>query len=233
MSTATSGSEKMQVNNNKNTFQRSSRLQSCLLISQVFIAGAASLSIEMAASRLLAPYFGSSLFVWASLIGLILLYLTLGYYGGGLLADRYPRPHVFYTITGIAALLIALIPLIAQPIMHWSLFAFVNSDLDVFYGSLVSILALFALPMILLGCVSPFAIRLRIEQVDKSGRTAGLLYAISTAGSIAGTFVPVLVLMPYIGTALTFQVTAATLLLMSLIGWLCTRNVMDNPVHSD
>jgi predicted membrane-bound spermidine synthase len=226
MSTATSGSEKMQVSPHKKTFRSSPRLQSWLLILQVFVAGAASLSLEMAASRLLAPYFGSSLFVWASLIGLILFYLTLGYYGGGLLADRYPRPQLFYTITGIAALLIALIPFIAQPILHWSLFAFVGSDLDVFYGSLVSILALFALPMILLGCVSPFAIRLRIEQVGKSGRTAGMLYAISTAGSIAGTFVPVLVLMPYIGTALTFLVTAAALLLMSLIGLLCTRNVM-------
>jgi predicted membrane-bound spermidine synthase len=233
MSTVTSGSEKIQANTHTKTLQRGPRLQNWLLILQVFVAGAASLSIEMAASRLLAPYFGSSLFVWASLIGLILLYLTLGYYGGGLLADRYPRPQLFYTITGIAALLIALIPFIAQPILHWSLFAFVSSDLDVFYGSLVSILALFALPMILLGCVSPFAIRLRMEQVGKSGRTAGMLYAIATAGSIAGTFVPVLVLMPYMGTALTFQVTAATLLLMSLIGLLCTHNVVDKPIASD
>lgn len=232
MSTTTSGSEKTQVSADKNVFQISPRLQSWLLVLQVFVAGAASLSIEMAASRLLAPYFGSSLFVWASLIGLILLYLTLGYYGGGLLADRYPRPHVFYTITGIASLLIALIPFIAQPILHWSLFAFVGSDLDVFYGSLVSILALFALPMILLGCVSPFAIRLRVEQVGKAGRTAGMLYAISTAGSIVGTFLPVLVLMPYIGTALTFLVTAAILLLMSIFGLLCARNVIHKPVYS-
>ncbi len=223
MSTATSGSEKTQANDNKNSFQPASKFQSWFLILQVFVAGAASLSLEMAASRLLAPYFGSSLFVWSNLIGLILLYLTLGYYGGGLLADRYPHSQVFYIVTGIASLLIAPIPFIAQPIMHWALFAFVGNDLDVFYGSLISILVLFSLPMILLGCVSPFAIRLRVEQVGKSGRTAGMLYAISTAGSILGTFLPVLVLMPYIGTSLTFLVTAATLLVMSIIGLVGTR----------
>ena len=223
MPTATSASKKTQANDKKSSFPTDSGLQNWLLILQVFVAGAASLSLEMAASRLLAPYFGSSLFVWANLIGLILLYLTLGYYGGGFLADRHPRPQVFYTITMIASLLIALIPLIAQPTLHWSLYVFVGNDLDVFYGSLISILVLFSLPMILLGCVSPFAIRLRVEQVGKSGRTAGLLYAISTAGSILGTFLPVLVLMPYIGTSLTFLVTAATLLLMSILGLLSTR----------
>jgi hypothetical protein len=143
MSTATSGSKKTQTNGNKNSSQH--KFQGRLLLLQVFVAGAASLSLEMAASRLLAPYFGSSLFVWANLIGLILLYLTLGYYGGGLLADRYPRPQVFYTLTGIASLLIALIPIVAQPILYWSLFAFVGNDLDVFYGSLISILVLFSL----------------------------------------------------------------------------------------
>jgi MFS family permease len=221
MSTTTSSSKKTQANDNKNSSPH--KFQGWLLLLQVFVAGAASLSLEMAASRLLAPYFGSSLFVWANLIGLILLYLTLGYYGGGLLADRYPRPQVFYTLTGVASLLIALIPIVAQPILHWSLFAFVGNDLDVFYGSLISILVLFSLPMFLLGCVSPFAIRLRVEQIGKAGRTAGMLYAISTAGSILGTFLPVLVLMPYIGTSLTFLVTAATLLLMSIIGLLGTR----------
>jgi MFS family permease len=221
MFAATSASKKTQANDDKNASHYT--FQGRFLLLQVFIAGAASLSLEMAASRLLAPYFGTSLFVWANLIGLILLYLTLGYYSGGLLADRYPRPQVFYMLTAIASLLIALIPLIAQPILHWSLFAFVGNDLDVFYGSLISILILFSLPMILLGCVSPFAIRLRVEQIGKTGRTAGMLYAVSTAGSILGTFLPVLVLMPYIGTSLTFLITATTLFVLSIVGLVSVR----------
>src|SRR5579883_2830000 len=179
-------------------------LQGWLLIVLVFVAGAASLAVELSASRLLAPYFGTSLFVWANLIGLILLYLTLGYYIGGRLADRYPYPATLYGMTTIAAFLISLIPFLSRPILHWSQSSFATYSVGVFYGSLVSVILLFALPMILLGCVSPFAIRLRIEQVGKSGSTAGQLYAISTAGSILGTFLPVLWLIPNIGTYKTF-----------------------------
>jgi predicted membrane-bound spermidine synthase len=193
-------------------------LQGWVLILLVFVAGAASLAVELAASRLLAPYFGTSLFVWANLIGLILLYLTIGYYLGGRIADRYPRPIVLYGLTSVAALLISVIPPLSPPILNWSQSAFATSSISVFFGSLVSVIFLFALPMILLGCVSPFAIRLRIEQVGKSGRTAGQLYAISTAGSILGTFLPVLWLMPTIGTYRTFLVCALVLLLVSLLG---------------
>ena len=102
-------------------------IQNWLCIILVFVAGAASLAIEVAASRLLAPYFGSSLFVWANLIGLILLYLTVGYYVGGLLADRQPYPQLLYAITAVAALLIGVIPLIAQPILTWALNTFATS----------------------------------------------------------------------------------------------------------
>lgn len=193
-------------------------LQGWVLILLVFVAGTASLAVELAASRLLAPYFGTSLFVWANLIGLILLYLTIGYYLGGRIADRYPRPIVLYGLTSGAALLISVIPPLSPPILNWSQSAFATSSISVFFGSLVSVIFLFALPMILLGCVSPFAIRLRIEQVGKSGRTAGQLYAISTAGSILGTFLPVLWLMPTIGTYRTFLVCALVLLLVSLLG---------------
>src|SRR5579864_3235102 len=198
-------------------------LQGWLLILLVFVAGACSLAVELSASRLLAPYFGSSLFVWANLIGLILLYLTVGYYVGGRLADRSPRPGVLYTLTIIAAFLISVIPFLSRPILLWSQSAFATYSIGVFYGSLVSVILLFAIPMILLGCVSPFAIRLRIEQVGKSGRTSGQLYAISTAGSILGTFLPVLWLIPTIGTYRTFLVIAVTLLLVSLLGMLSLR----------
>src|SRR5579884_1074789 len=203
--------------------------QGWLLIVLVFVAGACSLAVELSASRLLAPYFGTSLFVWANLIGLILLYLTIGYYLGGRVADRYPRPVVLYGLTSAAALLISAIPPLSRPILSWSQSAFATYSISVFYGSLVAVILLFALPMILLGCVSPFAIRLRIEQVGKSGRTAGQLYAISTAGSILGTFLPVLWLIPTIGTYRTFIVFAVALLVVSIAGLLLTRSSQTPP----
>lgn len=216
MSTTTSTS-KTSVGAGSSLAGSSRRLEAWLIILLVFVAGAVTLSIELTASRLFAPYFGTSLFVWANLIGLILLYLTAGYYLGGRLADRYPRPLVLYGLTSVAALLTALIPAIAQPILTWALFTFAGFSPSVFYGSLVSIFILFIIPMILLGCVSPFSIRLLVDQVGHAGRTAGLLYAISTAGSILGTFLPVLVLMPTIGVAWTYLVSAGLLLLVSLV----------------
>lgn len=223
MSTTTPSPQETQADEGVISTTAHHTLQGWLLILLVFVAGACSLAVELSASRLLAPYFGTSLFVWANLIGLILLYLTVGYYLGGRLADRYPRPAVLYSLTTIAAFLIALIPFISRPILAWSLTSFATYSISVFYGSLVSVILLFAVPMILLGCVSPFAIRLRIEQVGKSGRTAGQLYAISTAGSILGTFLPVLWLIPTIGTYRTFFTFAVCLLLVSVIGLISLR----------
>jgi predicted membrane-bound spermidine synthase len=231
MSTSTSHSPQEQAQIEEGAVRTTARqsLQGWLVVLLVFVAGAASLAVEMAASRLLAPYFGSSISVWACLIGLILLYLTSGYYIGGRLADRYPQPAVLYYLTIAAAVLIAVIPLLASPVLNWSLNAFATSPDSEFYGSLLPGIILFALPMILLGCVSPYAIRLRMQQVGSSGHTSGQLYAISTLGSIVGTFLPVLVLMPDIGTARTFIVFACALLLCSLLGLFCSRRQFNDP----
>src|SRR5579863_9910469 len=218
MSTTTSNSEKTQLEEGGIAPTTGRSLQGWVLILLVFVAGACSLAVELSASRLLAPYFGTSLFVWANLIGLILLYLTIGYYVGGRVADRFPRPTVLYLLTICAAFLIGLIPFISRPILSWSLSSFATYSISVFYGSLVAVILLFAIPMILLGCVSPFAIRLSIDQLGKSGRVAGQLYAISTAGSILGTFLPVLWLIPSIGTYRTFLTFAVCLLAASVTG---------------
>ncbi len=229
MTTKTPNSQKAPIDESSSVPATLHGVQGRLLILLVFVAGACSLAIELSASRLLAPYFGTSLFVWANLIGLILLYLTIGYYLGGRLADRYPRPTLLYVLTTSAAFLIGLIPFISRPILSWSLSSFATYSISVFYGSLVAVILLFAIPMILLGCVSPFAIRLSVERVGKSGRTAGQLYAISTAGSILGTFLPVLWLIPTIGTYRTFFVFAVSLLLVSVVGLIVTRLASSPP----
>src|SRR5579864_7382725 len=223
MSTATPSPRETRTDEGTIAATAGRNLQGWLLILLVFVAGACSLAVELSASRLLAPYFGTSLFVWANLIGLILLYLTIGYYIGGRLADRFPRPSVLYTLTIVAAFLISVIPFLSKPILMWSQSSFATYSVGVFYGSLVAVILLFAIPMILLGCVSPFAIRLRIEQLGKSGRTAGQLYAISTAGSILGTFLPVLWLIPSIGTYRTFFTFAVVLLLVSILALIVTQ----------
>src|SRR5437879_3275071 len=171
-----------------------------LLLVLVFVGGATSLGIEFAAARLLAPFFGQSLFIWGTLIGLILIYLTVGYYVGGRVADRWPDPRLLYRITTVAALALGLIPLVARPILSFSQQGFARLSLGIVVGSLLSVIVLFAVPVTLLGIVSPFAIRLRIHDVATAGNAAGAVYALSTLGSILGTFIPVSRLVPSFGT---------------------------------
>src|SRR5918998_4384852 len=178
----------------------------------VFAGGFASIGVEPTASRLLAPFFGSSTFIWASLIGLTLAFLALGYFLGGRLADRRPEPVVLYAVTALAAVAIGTIPFVSRPLLAGSLEAFRELDAGAFYGSLVGTLLLLAPPVTLLGFISPFAIRLQVSDVESAGTTAGSLYALSTIGSITGSFLPVLVLIPLIGTAATFIALSLALL---------------------
>jgi spermidine synthase len=209
---------------------RRSQFATWPLLLLVFISGMTTMAVEMAASRLLGPYFGDSILVWANLIGLILIYLTVGAYLGGRWADRSPQLDTLYRITAAAALLVGLVPLIAAPILHvaQNAFARVGIELATFDaiqigGSFIAALVLFAPSVTLLGCVSPFAIRLVTKRVHSAGRNAGRVYAISTVGSILGTFLPVLLTIPAIGTARTFLLFAALLLAASLLGLITRR----------
>ncbi len=184
----------------------------------VFISGMVSLSVEMAASRLLGNYFGTSNLVWASIIGLILIYLTAGYFLGGRWADRSPAYRTFFSILAWAALTTALVPLISRPILRLAADAFDNLRLGVMAGSFASVMILFIIPVTLLGMASPFAIRLSIKDKESAGRISGQIYAISTLGSFIGTFLPVLILIPLVGTYRTFLVIASILMAFALIG---------------
>lgn len=198
----------------------------------VFFAGMTSIGIELAASRLIAPYFGGSTFIWANLIGLTLAYLSLGYYVGGRVADRYPDPRLLYLITAVAGFTAGLVPFAARPVLAASLSAFDRFDVGAFYGSLVGVLLLFAIPVTLLGFVTPFAIRLRMGDVAAAGHTAGGIYALSTVGSIAGSFLPVIVLIPLFGTTRTFLLLSLALLVPSTIALLTLRAVRATLVAS-
>src|SRR5206468_4238213 len=155
-----------------------------LLLPLVFVSGMASLAVEFGASRLLAPYFGTSLYVWGVLIGLVLIYLSIGYVIGGRLADRHPSDTVLYQLTAWAGLWIGVIPLVSYPILLASQQGFRQLSVGLVAGTLLAVMVLFGVPVILLGCVSPFAIRLLLTDVRTGGDTAGRVYALSTAGSI-------------------------------------------------
>src|SRR5947209_2555356 len=188
------------------------------LIVLVFISGMTSLALEMCASRLLGAYFGTSLYIWASLIGLILVYLTVGYFIGGRLADRYPSEQVLCTITAMAALSISILPFISQVILTWSITGLEQVSVSIFFSSLLGTILLFAVPVTLLGLVSPFAIRLVTKEVGRSGKTSGSFYAISTLGSILGAFLPVLWLIPTFGVRRTLLLFGVLLFAASLWG---------------
>lgn len=190
----------------------------------VFVGGMTSLGVELSAARLLDPFFGNSLIIWAGLIGMVLLYLTIGYYIGGKWADRKPYHRVVYQITAWSALLIGIVPFVARPVLLWSVRGFAEYSLGILAGSLLGVLALFSVPLVLLGCVSPFAIRLSMEgeNVESSGNISGRIYALSTVGSLVGTFLPVLILIPNIGTRNTFLLFAFVLMAVSLVGLFVT-----------
>lgn len=184
----------------------------------VFVAGMTTLAIELSASRLLGNVFGTSNIVWANIIGLILVYLAAGYFIGGRWADRSPYADTFYRLIAWGAFTAGLIPIVARPVLLNAARAVERLDSAVMIGSFLVVLILFSLPVTLLGCVSPFAIRLAIKDTEQAGRVSGRIYAISTLGSILGTFLPVLLLIPSIGTARTFLVFSLGLLAVALFG---------------
>ena len=177
----------------------------------VFLAGAGTLATEIGASRLLAPYFGSSTVVWANIIGLTLAYLALGYWLGGRLADRRPDPLVLGRVLLLAAAALAATPFAARPILDLAVRGLDALSVGSVVGSFFAALALFAVPVTALGAVSPFAVRLALDSVADAGKVAGRLYALSTAGSLVGTFVAALVTIPLVGTQRTLVGTAVCL----------------------
>ena len=184
----------------------------------VFVVGSASLGAEIAAARLMAPFFGASTIVWANTIGVVLVALSVGYWIGGRLGDRYPHLRGLCLLVMGAAVLLAVVPFVARPFFDVSVEALDSVSAGAFVGSLLGVLFLVAVPVILLGACSPYALRLAVPDVEHSGRVAGRLYAISTAGSLLGTMLAALVLIPFAGTQRTFLAFAAALALVAALG---------------
>ena len=169
------------------------------LLATVFVTGMSIMAIEMSASRLVAPFFGTSLVVWTNIIGLIMLSLSVGYYYGGRLADRRPEWALLYKLITGAGIGMFIIPYIANPVMSYA----ASGTVGTFLGSLIAVVLLFIVPFTLLGMVAPFVIKLAANTIDDVGNTAGSIYALSTVGSIIGTYLPALLFIPWLGTRRT------------------------------
>jgi spermidine synthase len=176
------------------------------------LSGAVLMGLEMVGSRVLAPLFGSSIFVWGSLIGIVLAALSLGYYIGGYLADRYPALSAISWVLLAAGLWIGAIPVLSDALLPG-----VASGISGSRGPLLASLFLFFVPSVFLATVSPWCVRLCVKNLERAGRAAGILYAVSNAGSIAGTFVTSFYLVPRIGVEAILMWMASLLIAAALL----------------
>jgi MFS family permease len=188
----------------------------------VFVAGYSVMSIELLGGRILAPYFGNSIYVWGSIISVFMLALALGYLIGGQLSLRRPTLRKLGLVFILAAASIVPLVLWADLVMNWIF----TRIYDPRYGSLAAALLLFLLPTLVLGIVSPYAIRLRIAGTASSGQVAGRLYFASTLGSALGTLATAFYLVLYFEVNHILLALAALLLTSGLVAGLARKPAM-------
>jgi predicted membrane-bound spermidine synthase len=197
------------------------KLTKTLLYVITFLGGAVFLALEIVSSRVLAPYFGSSIYVWGSLISVFLFALSVGYYAGGLLADRWPSFKVLALIVFGASILVLFIPLIQTPVSQ-AIFAW---NLGLRLSVLVACMTFFMLPSVLNGMITPFIIKLNATQLKTIGQTVGNIYAVSTIGSVSGALGVSFYLIPVIGTRAILLWAGGILIMTSLLSLLLDRLV--------
>lgn len=181
----------------------------------VFIVGAAVMMLELTGSRVLAPYLGTSIIVWTSLIGIILGSLSLGYWWGGKIADRSPNFKALSLIIFAGAIATAITAFSKSIVLN-----LIQDNInDLRVGSVVATSILFAPPSVLLGMVSPYAARLKIKNLKKSGFAVGSIYAVSTVGSIVGTFLTGFWLIAFLGNTKILILVSFLLILISILSF--------------
>lgn len=179
----------------------------------VFVCGAAVMALEIVSSRILTPVFGSTTYTWGSLIGVILTGLSLGYFYGGRIADKNPTMFKFSSIIFSAGLYVVFIPYVAPLIMELYDPISLNS-----LRVLLSTFTLLTIPSFLLGMISPYSVKLGATALSRVGSVTGNLYFLSTAGSIAGTFLAVFGFIPFFEVNQIIFSLGVSLLLVSLVG---------------
>ena len=202
------------------------RVKDILLLASVFVTGAAVLIIEIVAMRILSPYYGNTIYTTSSVIGTVLAALSLGYYIGGRLSDKYPRYHFFYGIIFISGLSIFFLRFLYNTILPYFSLLF-----SITIGSLIFSILIFFLPSFLMGTLSPFAIKLykKDQGQERIGSQSGEVFFWSTLGSIAGSLLSGFVFIPYFGIDVIVATTGIILSIWGLCGFLlCRPKNLDN-----
>lgn len=192
------------------------RFERAALLVIVFVSGAVLMAFEITGARILEVPFGSTVFVWGGIIGIIMTALSIGYYAGGVLADRRPSLGLLSAVVACAgATMYVLAILLRHPVLD----AIQARDWGARLQPLAGAIALFLVPSVLMGMVSPFAVRLSARDLARMGNVAGRLYALSTLGSIAGTLGTTFWLIPVLGLSALVYMMSALLVVMAMLGF--------------
>jgi predicted membrane-bound spermidine synthase len=200
-----------QITEAEATEERSVKPGKGLLLITVFGCGAAVMVVEIVGTRVIGPVFGVGLYVWAALLAVTLASLAIGYYAGGVVADRRPNATLLFQVVVMAGACLALAPLLRRPVLS------LGEELGVRLGPLLSAALLFAAPLVALGMTAPIAVRLATKSVATAGRGIGVMYAASTCGSLLGTLCTAFILVPRLDAGSILGWTAALLIALGAI----------------
>jgi predicted membrane-bound spermidine synthase len=194
-------------------------LTKILIYTITFLGGGIFLGLEIIASRVLAPYFGNSIYVWGSLISVFLLALSIGYYFGGLLADKMPSFKILALLILGASFFVLIIPVIQIPVSK----IIVAWNMELRISSLIACIFFFMIPSVLNGMITPFVIKLNAAKLKTIGRTVGNIYAVSTMGSVFGALFVSFYLIPSIGTRAILFLSGIVLIFTSFLSFLTDK----------
>ena len=184
-----------------------------LFLGIAFIEGASVMAVELSGAKLVAPFFGDSLAVWASVLGVTMMGLALGYFLGGRMSEKMKGPEKLFLVLAGAAFFTALMPLDSRWVMQ------ATQSMDVRWGSLLSAMVFLMPPMLLFGMVSPLLIRLGSTEPEKAGKVSGMVFGLSTIGGIFATFLMGFYLIPNWGLTRPLWLFAGLLFMLPILFW--------------
>lgn len=187
------------------------------LVITSLVCGALVMAVEVLGSRIIGPFFGASLFVWTSLITVTLVGLAAGYAAGGVLSDRRESPDYLYGIIFLAGIAVLLVPVLKRPVIELTI------SMGLRLGALTASALLFGPALLLLGCISPYIIKIAAREISTIGRTVGLFYAVSTAGSFIGTVCTGFILIAWFGVNQIFLFIGTSLVVLAILYFLAFR----------